>query len=188
MNPTSVDELREKLLSELGADPGAMAMIIEALNEQTDEGKLIDPSGEETSQFKTWGAILGKLAASGLLNPAVEIGKAWYHRLNELQNQHGQRYHKGGAAHNLGVCLSNRGDHASGAWFQTCAFVEDILKHSQRDIPKTRGTTNLRVHYNWGELDFETIASYARATMEHDDELSWFPEVDPIVWTTKRRF
>jgi hypothetical protein len=175
MTLATIDQLRERLLSELKKDPLSLAPIIETLRAYTDEGSLIDPQNESLT-FETWMPIFVTLMKNGLLHQAAEVVTAWYDRLNELQAKNGKRYHKGGAAHNSGVCFIKLGDNARGVWFHACAFVEDVLSGADSTIPETPATQNLRVHFNWNQDDFEAMALTARAVRADLQHLWWFPE------------
>jgi hypothetical protein len=171
----TIDQLREQLVEELKKDPTSVASVIETLRQHTDEGALIDPRTEPLC-FQTWGQIFGILLQNKLPNQAADVVTAWYDRLCELQAKSGNRYHKGGAAHNAGVCFFSLGESTRGVWFHACAFTEDILSSGNNDIPQTPATQNLRVHFNWNQNDFEAIAVAARTLKAGGDTLWHFPE------------
>ena len=168
-------QLREQLFQQLKRDPTSVASVIEILRDQTDEAALIDPRNE-TLCFETWLPVLNLLLQNKLPHQAAEVVAAWYDRLNELQAKHGNRYHKGGVAHNAGVCYFSLGENTCGVWYCACAYAEDILSSAGNNIPQTLASQHLRVHFNWRQSDFEAIATTAR-TLKAADALLWhFPE------------
>jgi|ERR1035441_3215982 hypothetical protein len=171
----TTQQLREELFQELKKDPTSVAAVIEKLRQHTDEGLCVDPRNE-TLCFETWLQVFALLHQNKLPHQAAEVVTAWYDRLNELQAKNGNRYHKGGVAHNAGVCFFTLGDNTRGVWFYACAFTEDILSSANNDIPQTLASQHLRVHYNWSQTDFEAIATAARALKAAGGSLWHFPE------------
>jgi hypothetical protein len=172
---TSIQALRDYLLSEFAKSPLSVAPLIETLRNNTGEGLPVDPQTEPL-EFQTWGELFGVLLKNNLLHQASEIVEAWYDSLNELQIKNNKRYHKGGASHNIGHCALRLGNNAAGVWFTMCAFVEDVLSTGGNDIPQTPATQSLRVAFNWSDAEFESVASTARKSGALGDNLSWFPE------------
>jgi Restriction endonuclease len=168
-------QFSEQLVRDLRNNPTSVASVIEKLSQNTDEGRLIDPRHENLC-FETWLQVFSFLHNNKFLFQAAEVVMAWYDRLNELQAKHGSKYHKGGVAHNAGVCFFSLGDSTRGVWFYACAYVEDILNNQDRAIPQTLASQHLRVYYNWGQSDFEIIAATARALRAKGGSLWHFPE------------
>jgi hypothetical protein len=171
----TTQQLREELIQELQKDPTSVASVVEKLRQHTDEGLCVDPRNEPQC-FETWLQVFGLLLQNKLPNPAAEIVIAWYDRLNELQVLHGRRYHKGGAAHNAGVCFFSQGENTRGVWFYACAYVEDVFNSADSAVPQTLASQHLRVHFNWIQSDFEALATTARNLKAAGDSLWYYPE------------
>jgi hypothetical protein len=175
-----------ELIQELQKNPISVASTIERLRQNTDEGLLIDPTNEQLC-FETWLNVFGFLLQSKLPNQAAEVVMAWYDRLNELQAKHGHKYHKGGAAHNAGVCFFSLGESTKGVWFFTCAYVEDVYNSPNNLIPETLAGQHLRVHFNFAQSDFETIAAAARELKALGNSLWHFPEATLVQLARNRK-
>jgi len=179
-NYETTSDLRNALLEELKEDPTAVAPVILKLRSLTGKGCLIDP-GIETTQFETWFKVIGFLLKKNLSLQAEEVNSALYNLLNELQAKDNERYHKGGAAHQLGLCYLMVRQLPRACWFFTMAFIEDVLsgRGSCNGIPQGHATQALRIYFNWTESRLKTVAATAR-DVKDESELWPYPEAAAV--------
>jgi len=170
----TTSDLCNALLEALEKDPTAVASVISKLCLFTGKGCLIDP-GIETTQFETWFKVIGFLLKRNLSLQAKEVNSALYNLLNELQAEDNERYHKGGAAHQLGICWYTLRELPQARWFFTMAFIEDVL--SERD--EGAAAQALRIYFNWTESKLKIIAATAR-DVKDKSELWPYPEAAAV--------
>lgn len=161
---SAVTDLRDKLLSDLQANPLDVTNVVSQLRDATGAGHVLEPAKEQ-DHFSVWNSILVSLLNSGMVYQATEVGLAWYERLCELQADLGQRFHKGSPTHQLANCFLTRNRPHSAHWYFALAFIEDVFQQGGQvgtPIPETPATQALRLHFGRGSAYLTSLAERAR--------------------------
>lgn len=160
----------------LESNPTDVTQVVETLRNNTVEGGLIDPN-DPFRAYETWTPVINTLLKANLHHQARTVALAFYDRLCELQEENGNRYHKGGATHYLAICHQALGEIHCVLWYFIMAFIEDVLFQIDAEIafPQAPATQALRINFNLSNTFFENTAAMVRNSI--DDRNLWhYPE------------
>ncbi len=106
--------------------PAALAITIKTLCEETDEGKLIDPSKGDRD-INLWRWCWAAFLEVGLFFESDRIIEECYNCLLRVQTKNKKRYHKGTPLQTRAEGLFRVGFHQKGRRFVILAHIEDLI-------------------------------------------------------------